>query len=218
MRGPLVIGLVGGIGSGKSAVSRLLARKGARVIDCDAIVGALLDAPSVRRKLVRAFGPGIRGADGRIDRKALADRAFPDAPALRRLERIVHPPTLREIERELARARRDGIAAVVIDAPLLLETGLHRKCGLTVFVDAPARARARRVAERRGWSRGELARREKRQWPLARKRRMCDTVLPNRGSIADLSRQLDKLWSARIARLISPEGDRSSPLRRKSHV
>lgn len=217
-RRPLVIGLVGGIGSGKSTVSRLMARKGARVVDCDRIVGRLLDSPAVRTRLARTFGPAVLGPGNRIDRKALADLVFSDPERLRKLERIVHPPTLGEIRRALASAWRRGTPAVVIDAPLLLETGLHRACDLVVFVDAPPRFRARRVVRRNGWAAGELSRREKCQWPLERKRRMCDSVLPNRGSIADLSRQLDKLWSARIARLIPPKGDRSSPLRRKSHA
>ncbi len=206
----LVIGLVGGIGSGKSAVGRLLARKGARIIDCDRIVARLLDRPAIRRAARRAFGRGVLASGGRIDRRALADRVFPDPAALRRLERILHPPTLATVNRALAAARREKLPAAVIDAPLLLETGLSRRCDLLLFVDAPLAARRRRVTANRGWRPGELARREKMQWTLAKKRRMCDTVLPNRGSIPELSRHVEKLWSARVAWM--------NPPRRKAHV
>ena len=210
-QGSVIIGLVGGIGSGKSAVSRLLSKKGAEVIDCDRIVADLLERPAVRRAVGRAFGGGVLDRVGRIDRRALAERVFTGtAAALRRLERILHPPTLAALNQSLAAARHRKAPATVIDAPLLLETGLHRRCDLLLFVDAPLRVRRRRVAANRGWSPGELARREKRQWTLARKRRMCHTVIPNRGSIPELSRYVEKVWSARVARMI--------PAKRRSHV
>ncbi len=200
MKNTLVIGLVGGIASGKSAVGRLMAKKGAVLIDCDRIVGKLLDRAAVRTALGRRFGPGVLDKRGRIDRQALADQVFHDAAALRRLERILHPPTLTALKKKLAAAKQRGAPAALIDAPLLLETGLSRRCDLLVFVEASLQARRRRAVETRGWKPGELARREKYQWPLAKKRRMCHTVILNRGSIPELSRHVERVWSAHVAR------------------
>lgn len=183
----VVVGLTGGIGSGKSTVASLFGERGARVVFADALVRQLLKRPAVRRALVRAFGPDVaRG--GRIDRAAVADRAFRNAASVRRLNAAVHPHVRREILRRIvSNARRPGIT--VLDAALLHEAGSDRLCGVLVFVDTPRRLRLKRLANR-GWDEAELSRRERAQWDPARKRPKADYVVRNHGSRAALKSQV----------------------------
>jgi dephospho-CoA kinase len=197
-RGATVVGLLGGVGSGKSTVARLLAGHGARVLDADRVARGVLASPPVRAAVRRAWGSGVIGRDGRPDRAALARIVFRDGRALRRLNRLVHPRVVARIRRDATRMRR-GRRPVVIDAPLLLETPLRRLCGLLVFVDAPVARRARRTARERGWAPGELARRERFQAGLARKRRLADVVIDNGGPVAATARQVARLWPTLMA-------------------
>lgn len=184
MAGPrFVVGLVGGIGSGKSFVASLLARMaGARVIDADRIVGRLLAEPAVLRKLRRIWGPDAFRKNGSLDRRAASRRVFRDRAERRKLERLLHPRVRAEILRRLGRIRR---GLVVLDAPLTLETGLERVCDAILFVDAPERVRLERVRRARGWDGAELRRRERNQTSLRRKRRLADAVVPNRGDVRE---------------------------------
>jgi dephospho-CoA kinase len=173
---PLVIGLAGGVGSGKSSVAALFKKWGARVVDADALGHRLLDAPLIRARLVRLFGAGLlRGR--RIDRRALAVEAFRSRRSVERLNRTVHPAILREIRREVRRGR----GVVVLDAALLYETGADALCDHVVYVDVPRPERARRVRSR-GWAPEELTRRERFQRPPAYKRKRADYVLDNAGT------------------------------------
>jgi dephospho-CoA kinase len=184
----LVVGLSGGVGSGKSTVARILRRlKRARVIDADAVGHRVLARPAVRRRLAAIFGREILGREGAIDRRELARRAFRSREALGRLNRATHPAILREIRRELAAAR----GWVVLDASLLFESGADALCDRVIFVDAPRRVREERTAAR-GWPPGERARREGFQWTPAAKKRKADVVIDNAGPVARTERQLRK--------------------------
>ena len=142
-------------------------------MDADALGHRLLDAPSVRARLVRLFGPGLlRGR--RIDRRALAVEAFRSRRSVERLNRTVHPAILRAIRSEIRRTR----GMIVLDAALLYETGADALCDRVVYVDLPRAERARR-ARSRGWAPGELARRERLQLPTAYKRKRADYVIDN---------------------------------------
>lgn len=182
---PWVIGLVGGIGSGKTTVAECFREEGAEILDADRVAHKWLDHPAVRRALVRAFGTGVVPG-GRVDRAALAREGFRSAATVARLNRIVHPYVKRDLEKSIAKS---GKRVVVLDAPLLLEAGAEGLCDAIVFVDAPAAVRRRRI-EGRGWGRGELKRRERLQWPLSRKRRMSDYRIDNSGSRAATARQV----------------------------
>lgn len=170
-----MVGLSGGVGSGKSTIAAFFRNEGARIIDADRVGHEVLDRPDVRAGLVRDWGPGILRR-GRVDRAALARVAFRDRRSVRRLNRRVHPAILREIRRRIARSPR----WVVLDAALLHETGADRLCDRMVFVDAPATLRRRRTAAR-GWAPGELARRERCQRPAAYKEKKADYVINNAG-------------------------------------
>lgn len=182
---PWVIGLIGGIGSGKSTVAELFREQGAEVLSADAVVHAVLDRPGVRRALLRTWGAEV-APKGRVDRARVARLAFRDADSVKRLNAIVHPHVRRDIRKAISGCRQ---SVFVLDAPLLLEAGGADWCDRIVFVDAPAEVRLRRIRSR-GWDRGELRRRERCQWPLKRKKRMAHTVIRNRGSRAAAARQV----------------------------
>jgi len=198
--GPIVIGLAGGIGAGKSTVARVLGELGAVVADSDAQAKAALDRPEVRDELVAWWGPSVLGDDGQVDRKRVAGIIFGDENERRRLERLVHP-LIRQRRGELVeRAARAGAPAVVVDAPLLFEAGIDAECDAVIFVDAPREVRAERVLETRGWDEGELARRESAQWAIDKKRAKADEVVENAGGEETLRRAVGAAWERLLAR------------------
>jgi dephospho-CoA kinase len=197
-----IIGLSGGIGSGKSTVSRALAALGAVVIDADAIVHELQTAGSpMLAEIAAAFGPGVLDANGNLDRAALGDIVFRDAAARQRLGAIVHPPVVAEIARRVARARSQGASVVVLDIPLLFE---GRKAGTgsaaatqfdaTVLVWAPEQAQIERQIARDGCSPEEALRRVRAQLPLHEKKALADFVIDNSGTPEETERQVRALW------------------------
>jgi dephospho-CoA kinase len=194
---PLIIGLVGGIGAGKSSVARLLAGHGAVVSDSDATAKALLDEPAVRATIVQWWG-GRDGAqkidllepDGRLSRAAVASIIFADPSQRARLEGLIHPLIGQRRAAELAEATSRRAPMFVIDAPLLLEAGLDRECHEVIFVDTPRSQRLARVAATRGWTEAELDRREKAQWPLEAKRARATRVVVNDGDDHALAEQV----------------------------
>lgn len=182
-----VVGLLGGVGSGKSSVAALFKEFGALTVDADRIAHGVLEDPAVRRTLVAWWGPAILRR-GRVDRAEVARRAFGSAEATAKLNALTHPRIRRELKREIARARRLG-GVVIVEAALLLETGSDAGCDVLVFVDAPAAVRRRRAASR-GWTAAEWRRREDAQWPLPRKRARADYVIDNGGSRAAARKQV----------------------------
>lgn len=189
----LAIGLIGGVGSGKSTVASMLARKGLVVIDSDAQAKACLEEPEVKRELARWWGAGVIGPDGTVDRRAVADIVFADPAQRSRLEKLVHPLVARRRAEARERARASGAAGIVIDAPLLLEAGADRECDAVIFVDAPLEHRLARVG-RRGWDGAELARREAAQLPLEEKRRRADAVVVNDAGLEALEARVSEAW------------------------
>lgn len=175
-----VIGLLGAPGSGKSFVAGLFAREGAAVIDADRLAREAMDEPAVRAELVRWWGDDVLDAAGQVDRRAVGAKVFKDAAALKRLESLVHPRVHAGRRRLRSAYEADAsVRAIVEDCPLLLETGLDGECDVLVYVDAPLTVRRQRVLASRGWTEEELARREKNQWPLDRKRGRADYVIDN---------------------------------------
>ncbi|HEX5010539.1 MAG TPA: dephospho-CoA kinase [Planctomycetota bacterium] len=184
-----VLGLLGGVGGGKSTVAGILARRGLRVLDADAEARAVAELPEVRAALAARFGADVLDGAGRLDRARLAARAFASPGATADLNALVHP---RVRERLLAALDAAGDAPVVLDVPLLLESPLAARVTRWIFVQAPERLREERVAGR-GWPAGERARREAQQAGLAAKRSRAGHVLENSGTIEHLERQVDAL-------------------------
>ncbi|MFO0860474.1 MAG: dephospho-CoA kinase [Phycisphaerales bacterium] len=188
---PVVLGLVGGIGAGKSAVARELAARGAIVLDSDTQAKRVLETPEVKAKLVEWWGPDVV-RQGAVDRKRVADIVFADPAQRRRLESLIHPKLRHERQDEIQRAGERGVRLAVIDAPLLLEAGVDSECDAVVFVEAPREQRLARVRSR-GWDEAELDRREAAQWPLDRKRAAAAFVVLNDADAGQLPARVDVL-------------------------
>lgn len=180
-----VIGLVGGIGAGKSTVAQIFAHLGCLVIDADRDAREALHREDVVKELVSWWGDGILGSDGRPDRAKIAEIVFKDPSQRTRLEGLVHPIVKNDRLLTIARARQEGRPAVIIDAPLLFEAGSDKDCDAVVFVDAPPEQRLARVRAR-GWSSEELARREAAQLQLAEKRARSAVIIENSGTLESL--------------------------------
>ncbi|MEX0876091.1 MAG: dephospho-CoA kinase [Phycisphaerales bacterium] len=176
-----VIGIVGGIGAGKSTVARAFADLGCVVSDSDASVRELLHDRAVIAQLVKWWGKEVLRPDGTIDRAAVAGIVFESPFERRKLEGLIHP-LVHERRRELIREAADqGVEGVIIDAPLLFEAGVDSECDAVVFVDTPKEVRLARVGAGRGWSKEELDKREKTQLGLEQKRERSDYVVANSG-------------------------------------
>ena len=200
--GKPIIGITGGIGSGKSFVARLFGELGCAVFDSDAAVRDAYERADVRQALRDWWGEGVIRPDGSVDRRAVGARVFADAAVRGRLEGLLHPLVAGERDRLMAESARDpAVRAYVWDTPLLFETGLDSACDAIVFVDTPYDVRLERVKTSRGWDAAELDRREKSQWPLDKKRLTSDYVVDNtadaghaRGQVSDvLSRILSQV-------------------------
>ena len=192
-RGMFVLGVTGGIGSGKSTVASSLAARGARVLDADGIVRDLYAGGEIAARIGQRFGPRVIAADGSVDRAELGRLVFGDARARRALERIVHPAVRRRVESELAAWRREGFTGiVVVDAALLVESDYDYPLDALLVVTAEESVRLDRL-EARGTPREEARRRMSAQAPDAEKRARADFVVPNDGTRDDLERELDRV-------------------------
>lgn len=180
-----VIGLVGGIGSGKSTVAEELEMLGCVVVDSDRSAREILGRPEIKNILTGWWGAGILDGDGNVDRREVARIVFAEPIERERLEGVVHPLIKQERDALIDRIGEEGGGVVVVDAPLLFEAGVDKECEAVVFVDAPREARAERVA-RRGWDADELGRREAAQMPLEEKRRRSTYVVVNDGTREEL--------------------------------
>jgi len=192
-----VIGLLGGVASGKSLVAGLLAELGAGVLDADRAAHEVLTDAAVESAARERWGSNVFGPDGRIDRARLARIVFAGGPDGRRqrkyLEQLTHPRIGRLLAGQADRLRASGAAAAVLDAPLLLEAGWDRLCDKLVFVDAPRDIRLER-ARKRGGSEEDFDAREAAQESLEAKRRRADVVVDNSGSAASTRAQIERFW------------------------
>ncbi len=189
-----VIGLVGEIGAGKSTVARLLAARGGRVIDADALGHAALADPAVVAAAVRRWGDGVRKPDGSLDRRAVGRVVFADPAERAALEAMVFPLIREGVAGQVREAMADPAARfVVLDAAVMLEAGWNNAADRLVYVSAPRDVRLARVAARSGWADADLAAREAAQWPAARKRAAAAAALVNDRGPAELTEQVDRL-------------------------
>jgi len=198
----LVIGLTGGIGSGKSTVSDMLRAKGAAVVYAD-LVGHEVYRPgtAVWDEVVAAFGSDVLTADQEIDRRKLGSIVFADPAARRRLNAITHPPMRRLMAERLDDLRRQGMHVAVLEAALLIEAGwvdLADEVWLTLV--APAEA-AQRLMARSGLSREEAEARIASQLSNQERLEHADVVIDTDCSLAEVARRVDELWESLMARL-----------------
>jgi dephospho-CoA kinase len=189
---PIIVGLLGGVASGKSSVAECLVRRGALRIDADRIAHEVLESPEVVTRLRTWFGDGVLGEDGRPDRRRIGDIVFRDRTQLGRLEGLVHPRVRKRIRAAIDAA--GDVPVVVLDAPLVLEGGLDRIADVLVFVVAPAEARVERARTHRGWEPGEVEAREEHQLSLSEKEKRAGHKIRNDGTLEDLDRRAGELW------------------------
>jgi dephospho-CoA kinase len=190
----LVVGLTGGIGSGKSTVSALLAAKGAVVVDADAVVrDQQRPGTAVFDAMVERFGPGIVTAHGTLDRAAVADIVFADPQALADLNAIVHPAVGAEIARRMEELSATD-AVVVLDVPLLVEATRGYPLAGLIVVDVDPHIAVERLVMQRGMREEDARSRMSRQASRTERRARADVVIDNRGTLGDLARQVDAIW------------------------
>ena len=189
----VLVGLTGGIGSGKSTVSALLAARGAVVVDADAIVREV-QAPGtpVLEAIVERFGPGVLDPDGALDRQGLADVVFTDVAALAELNAIVHPAVGAEIARRLEEAAGTD-AVVVLDVPLLVESG-RDDMGALLVVDVDPEVAVARVVAQRGMREDDVRARMARQASRSERLARATHVIDNSGTPADLEARVAEVW------------------------
>jgi dephospho-CoA kinase len=212
--GPIpVIGVIGGIGAGKSLAAAGFARLGAFLLDADAIGHVLLEQSPSRDRVIERFGEEILEPFGEfgvrrpINRRLLGSIVFSRPEALRDLEAILHPAMQRTFEKAIGRESRKGnVPAVVLDAAILYEAGWDTLCDAVVFVDASPEVRLARLEASRGWNAEGLAAREKVQGPLEEKRRQADHVLTNDGTPEAFQTAIDALWKVLLRRPRRPQG------------
>lgn len=193
-----IIGITGGIGSGKSFVAHEFERLGATVIDADQLGHQILELPEIRAIAKNRWGGEIFDQSARIDRRRLAQIVF--APTARGavelafLEELTHPRIRQLAEQQVAKLRgQPDVPAVVVDAPLLIEAGWNGFCDKIVYVEAPHEVRSNR-ARARGWSQEDFDRRESRQEMLTVKRGLADVVIDNSGTSESTRNQTERAW------------------------
>ncbi|WP_344170274.1 dephospho-CoA kinase [Kribbella lupini] len=190
----LRVGLTGGIGSGKSSVSGRLGERGAVVIDSDVLAREVVArGTDGLAEVVAVFGDGVLTADGELDRPAVGKLVFGDETARRKLEAVIHP-RVRARAAEIERAAPDD-AVVVHDIPLLVETGQADKFDLVLVVDVPVDVQVERLTTQRGMAEDEARRRIASQATREQRLAAADVVIDNSGSLDDLDRRIDEVWS-----------------------
>jgi len=189
----LLVGLTGGIGSGKSTVAAMLAARGAVIIDADATARRLqTPGTAVFQQMVERFGPDVVAADGTLDRRAMAARAFTDPAAKRELEAIVHPAVAAAVLEQLqAESGTDHI--VVYDTALLVETSAGEH-GAVIVVDVDPAVALERLVVQRGMDEGDARNRMASQVGRDERRAVADRVIDNSGTLAELQAQVDDVW------------------------
>ena len=190
-----IIGILGGIASGKSTVAAEFAKLGCKVIDADRIARELLEKGAVKKEIVAAFGRSILGPEGRVSRKKLARVVFADADRLLSLNRIIHPLVLERAEQLIARySRQNRVRAIVLDMPLLVEVSWAERCDRLIFVSCRQKTRVDR-AEKLGFDKNQVKIRENFQISLDKKAGLADNTIENNSDFSALVRQVADIFS-----------------------
>jgi dephospho-CoA kinase len=207
-----VIGLTGGIASGKSTVAEMLRQRGAAVIDADRLGHRVLEPGSEGwHEVVTAFGPEVLAPDGSIDRKRLGALVFANPVARQRLNAISHPRIRAMAEEAIAQLRQAGtVPLAVLDAALLFEAGWDDLCDEVWVVSAPEEVALERLVSRNGLSVAAARERFRAQLPVEEKRARGDVVIENSGTLAELERQVEAVWQQALQRASSDQAEASA--------
>jgi dephospho-CoA kinase len=190
----LILGVTGSFGSGKTSVARALSFYGAQVIDADKLAHSCI-APQGKayKKIIDLFGKGILKHDLTIDRRKLANIVFGDIKLLRQLNGIIHPEVIRTINETIKHSRAKFI---VLDVPLLIESGFHKRVDKLIVVTISQAQQIKRIRNKTGLSREEILKIIKCQIPLRAKVRLADFVIDNNGTIGETKKQVRWLWKS----------------------
>jgi dephospho-CoA kinase len=196
-----ILGLLGGVASGKSMVAEMFRQLGAGVLDADKAGHEVLRLPAVRAAVGGRWGKEVIGPDGEVDRTALAKIVFAPPPQgppeLAELERITHPEIRLHLKVELERMAQAGVKLAILDAPVMLKSGWNSLCDALALVDAPPELRLAR-AQQRGWTPQQFAAREASQEPISQKRRLADFVLDNSQDVSYIQSQVQRCWQTLV--------------------
>lgn len=196
----LLVGLTGGLGAGKSTVARMLADRGAVLVDADVLARRALEPGTpAYQQVCDLFGDEVVTSSGRLDRAAIAATVFSDPERRRALESIVHPEVFRMLA-EIVEARRDTDDVIVFDAPLIVETGFHDACDVVVVVTAPEDERVARAVRDRGMTPEQARARIRAQIGDEEREAVADVVIPNDGDLSQLEARVNDLWEQLRAR------------------
>lgn len=191
----MVVGLTGGICSGKSTATVMFQRLGATVIDADQVAHELVEPDQpLFEAVASAFGREMVGTDGRLDRRRLGAMVFADPEARQRLEAILHPAIIEECERRIRKAEVSGTAVCLVDAALLIESGWYTRYDAVILVTASEAAQLDRLMRTRGLSRHDAILRIRSQMPQQEKRRYAHYVIENDGPLEETERQAKAVW------------------------
>ncbi len=191
-----IIGILGGIGSGKSTVAAEFAKLGCRIIDADNIARELLGREAVREKMVGLFGESILDSADKINRKKLAEIAFADVDKLSSLNSVLHPLVLARAEQLIEQYKRHPqVKAIVLDMPLLAEVGWDKRCDRLIFVDCKRQLRTARMKEKGGFDENQLKIRENFQISLDKKASISDNTINNNSDLLVLTKQVTDIFS-----------------------
>ena len=186
-----VLGLIGGIGSGKSRVAAELVRHGGAIIAGDHLGHEGLRQADIKARVVERWGKGILDDEGEVNRRVLGERVFAKVAELRALETLLFPWIERRIGEEIAAGQQDpAVKFLVLDAAVMLEAGWDRFCDRVIFVEAPRSVRLERLARQRNWNEEEVSRREQAQKPLTDKKARADALVDNSGALGQLTSQV----------------------------
>jgi dephospho-CoA kinase len=195
--GKPVIGITGGIGSGKSFIAKIFGQQGGLVLSADDQVRALYRDPKIKETLKSWWGQKVINSQNEVDKRAVARIIFDEPAEKRRLEGLLHPRVISMRQAAMAAAAKNAqVLAFIWDIPLLFEVGSAKECDAIVYVDAPREARLARVQATRGWDDAELARRENLQLPLDFKRRMSKYIVQNTADVGFARNQVREVLSA----------------------
>lgn len=191
-----VIGIMGGISSGKSTVASLFEKHGCKVINADQLGLELLENKDIIDRLKGEFGGGILLPNGEIDRKKLAEKAFCSSQSVEAINAIIHPPVLKQVECLLRDYMADSLAAgVVLDIPLLAESGWDKQCNILIFVDRSTQNRVQSAQIKGRLSGEDIKKREKFQISLDKKKQIAHYVVQNNSDLSKLAEQVAWIFS-----------------------
>ena len=196
-----VIGITGGIASGKSTIAKMLESLGASVINADEICHRLINTKSISQKIINRWGDHIQDKYGRIERDKLGEIVFSDRKEISTLNKMIHPEAIKRIKNRITKLRNQSTTvAIVLDAALLVESNLIDICDITLYVDTRKNTCKARVKNSRKWPSGEITKREKFQCSLREKREIADIVISNNQHQADTLKQVKDFWHQSITK------------------